>query len=461
MDITKEPNGELQSIIRIHIQEEDYQKSVNDILKSYRKKANMPGFRPGMVPMGMIKKMYGASVMADEINKIVSNSLDNYIADNKIDVLGHPMANMEKTSQVDFDKDKEFDFYFDIAEAPDVEVDLKSIGALPYYKIKATDKEIDVAVKDLVNRYGEEIHPDEVGENDYVSATATQIDKDGNVVEGGYTTDVYFKVSDLQLKKYQKEIIGKKKGDTVVINAKKAFTEDNAKAVMGKDVTDEQLAADYKLEIKDITRVIPAEINEDLFKKVYPDADLKTEEDLRNRIKEDMEKEYTKESDRKFVDDVVEKLSETIEMQLPEEFLKRWVLESNRGAITEEQLENQWESYIKSLKWQVIESKIAKKFGNLDVNNEDIRDQVRAYFGIKDRQTSNDQIEQIVDQVLSNPQEETRIFNSLKSEKLAKVFTENVDKEEKEVTVDEFLKILAPEEKKDTEKEENKEKKEA
>ncbi len=459
MNITQEPNGDLQAIIHIQIQEEDYKDKVNEVLKSYRKKANMPGFRPGMVPMGMIKKMYGASVMADEINKLVSEALDKYVYEQKLDILGHPLANMEKTKQIDFDKDKEFDFYFDIALAPEFEVDLKAIGLeIPYYKIIPTDKEIDTAVKDVQNRYGEEIHPDEVAEGDYVSGTFVQLDENGNELEGGYAKEAYFSVNDLKLKKYQKEFIGKKKGDVVVVNGEKAFDKDKRAAVLGNEITDEQLKSDYKFEIKEITRIIPAELNEELFKKVYPDDELKTEEDFRNRIKQDMEKEYAKESDRKFVDDTVKKLSEMIDINLPDEFLKRWLLESNQGQITKEQLEVQYDNYAQTFKWQLIESKLNKQFDNtLNVNTEEVRDQVRGYFGIRDKQSSNDQIEQIVDQVLSNPQEENRIYSNLKTEKLAKVFHEHVKKQEKEVTVDEFLKILSEsqeegkEEKKETE----------
>jgi trigger factor len=459
MNITQEPNGDLQAIIHIQIQEEDYKDKVNEVLKSYRKKANMPGFRPGMVPMGMIKKMYGASVMADEINKLVSEALDKYVYEQKLDILGHPLANMEKTKQIDFDKDKEFDFYFDIALAPEFEVDLKAAGLeIPYYKIIPTDKEIDTAVKDVQNRYGEEIHPDEVAEGDYVSGTFVQLDENGNELEGGYAKEAYFSVNDLKLKKYQKEFIGKKKGDVVVVNGEKAFDKDKRAAVLGNEITDEQLKSDYKFEIKEITRIIPAELNEELFKKVYPDDELKTEEDFRNRIKQDMEKEYAKESDRKFVDDTVKKLSEMIDINLPDEFLKRWLLESNQGQITKEQLEVQYDNYAQTFKWQLIESKLNKQFDNtLNVNTEEVRDQVRGYFGIRDKQSSNDQIEQIVDQVLSNPQEENRIYSNLKTEKLAKVFHEHVKKQEKEVTVDEFLKILSEsqeegkEEKKETE----------
>jgi trigger factor len=445
MNITQEPNGDLQAIIHIQIQEEDYKDKVNEVLKSYRKKANMPGFRPGMVPMGMIKKMYGASVMADEINKLVSEALDKYVYEQKLDILGHPLANMEKTKQIDFDKDKEFDFYFDIALAPEFEVDLKAAGLeIPYYKIIPTDKEIDTAVKDVQNRYGEEIHPDEVAEGDYVSGTFVQLDENGNELEGGYAKEAYFSVNDLKLKKYQKEFIGKKKGDVVVVNGEKAFDKDKRAAVLGNEITDEQLKSDYKFEIKEITRIIPAELNEELFKKVYPDDELKTEEDFRNRIKQDMEKEYAKESDRKFVDDTVKKLSEMIDINLPDEFLKRWLLESNQGQITKEQLEVQYDNYAQTFKWQLIESKLNKQFDNtLNVNTEEVRDQVRGYFGIRDKQSSNDQIEQIVDQVLSNPQEENRIYSNLKTEKLAKVFHEHVKKQEKEVTVDEFLKILS------------------
>ncbi len=465
MNITKEPNGDLQAVVHINITEEDYKDKVNETLKSYRKKANMPGFRPGMVPMGLIKKMYGASVMADEINKLVSEALDKYIYDNKLDLLGHPLANMEKTKQIDFAKDKEFDFYFDIAVAPDIEVDLKSEDfKTDYYKIKATDKEIDITVEDFKNKFGEEIEPEEVAEGDFIDGTLTQVDEEGNPVEGGLVKDIYFNTKDLKLKKIIKEFIGKKVGDVVSFNIKKAFDAKRAKELLGDDATGEQLKADYKLEIKKIRRFIPAELNEELFEKAYPGENIKTEEEFRNRIKKDLELQYEKESDRKFVDDVVKKLTEKINFDLPVDFLKRWLFESNQGQITKEQIEQQWESFAQSLKWQVIEAKLNKLFDNvLNVSNEDVRNKVRSYFGIRDRASSNDQIEQIVDQVLSNPQEESRIYNDLKTEKLAKVFNENVPKEVKEVTVDEYLEMINPKtpeaEKEEEKKEKKKEKK--
>jgi len=445
MNITHEANGDLQAIIHINLKQEDYIDKVNSTLKDYRKKANMPGFRPGMVPMGMIKKMYGQQVTADEVNKAVSEALNGYIDEKKFNALGYPMPNMEKTKQIDFTKDKELDFFFDIGLAPEFDLELKKDDfEVPYYKIEVTEKEIDNALNDIKVRFGEEDHPEKAEEGDGVQGKFVQVDSEGNVVDGGVTNDGYFRIDDLKLKGVQKKFYGKKVGDKVMFNPDNAFKDESkVKALLGQDITEEQMKSDYEFDITDVIRHKEAELNEETFKKVYPNDDLKTIEDFKNRVQKDLEEHYVKDTDRQFTGEVIAALIEKSNLDLPDEFLKRWLLDSNQGKITAEQLDVQYDSYAKTFKWQLIEDKLRDQFGDaLKVDDEAVRDKVRAYFQVQGKDNSNPQIEQIVDQILSKEEEGRKIYSELMDEKLGNVFKENVKRIEETVTPDKFMELM-------------------
>ncbi|RLD91585.1 MAG: trigger factor [Bacteroidetes bacterium] len=445
MNITQESNGNLQAIIHINLTKEDYIEKVNSTLKDYRKKANMPGFRPGMVPMGMIKKMYGQQVTADEVNKTVSEALNNYIDENKINVLGYPMPNMEKTKPIDFSTAEGLDFFFDIGIAPEFDVDLKKEGfEVPYYKIEVTDKEVENALNDIKVRFGEEEHPEKAEEGDGVQGKFVQLDNEGNVVKGGVEHEGYFRIVDLKLKTIQKKFYGKSVDTVVALNPMNAFKDEaKVKALLGDGVDEEALKSDYQFTITDVIRHKEAELNEETFKKVFPSDDIKTIEDFKARIKKDLEKHYAKDSARQFTSDVITKLIEESNIELPDAFLKRWLLDSNQGKITEEQLESQYDSYAKTFKWQLVEDKLKAQFGNqLTVDNEAVRDKVRAYFQVQGKENSNPQIEQIVDQILSNKEEGQKIYSELMDEKLSAVFIENVKSKEEVVTPEKFMEIV-------------------
>lgn len=445
MNITQEANGKLQAIIHINLKEEDYIEKVNKTLKDYRKKANMPGFRPGMVPMGMIKKMYGNSVTVDEVNKTVSEALNGYIDDNKIHALGYPLPNMEKSKPIDFATAKEMDFFFDIGLAPEFDFDLKNDDfEVPYYKIEVTDKEIESALNDIKDKFGEEEHPEKAEEGDGVQGKFVQVDAEGNHVDGGVENTGFFKIEDCKLKTIQKKFYGKKVGDKVKFNPYNTFKDEaKVKALLGADISEEALKSDYEFEITDIIRHTDAELNEETFKKVYPADEIKTIDDFKARIKKDLEEHYEKDSDRQFTGDVITKLIEKSNIELPDDFLKRWLLDSNQGKITKEQLDVQYESYAKSFKWQLVEDKLKEQYGDmLTVSDEDVRDKVRAYFQIQGKENSNPQVEQIVDQILSNKEEGQKIYGELMDEKLGVVFKENVKRKEESVTPDQFMEII-------------------
>jgi trigger factor len=445
MNITQEESGKLTALVHINLKEEDYIDNVNQQLKKYRKEARMPGFRPGMVPMGMIKKMYGKAVLADEVNKTVSDALNNYLYENKINVLGNPLPNEEKTTTIDFDKQNEFDFFFDIGMAPEIEVDLDEIGKIPYYKIKVSDEEVENALQDIRKRLGKEEHPESAELDDTVKGKFVQVDEEGNAVENGHVKeDASFVISDIALKTIQKKFVGKGKGTRVVFNPQHAFKNDEkVKELLGVS-DDEKLKADYAFEIEDVIHIIPAELNEEFYKQVYPNDDLKTEEDFRNRIREDLASHYQMDADKQFVSDVIDAILKKVNPELPDEFLKRWLYESNEGKATKEQIEGQYDSYAKTFKWQLIEQKLIEASGDtLKVTREDVRNKMKTYFQIPEGQKADPQVEQLIDQLLSNEQEYQRLFGELMDQRYIAFFKEKIEKDEKEVSTDEFIKIIS------------------
>ncbi len=445
MNITQEESGKLTALVHINLKEEDYIDNVNKQLKDYRKKAQMPGFRPGMVPMGMIKKMYGKAVLADEVNKTVSDALNNFLYENKINVLGNPLPNEEKTTTLDFDKQKEFDFFFDIGIAPEIEVNLDELGKVPYYKIKVSDEEVENALADIRKRLGKEEHPEKAELEDTLKGKFVQVDEEGKEVENGHVKeDASFVISDIALKTIQKKFIGKGKDARVVFNPAKAFkNNDKVKELLGV-ADDDKLKSDYAFEISDVVRTIPAELNEEFYKQVYPADELKTEEDFRNRIRKDLEGHYQLDADKQFVSDVIDAILAKVNPELPDEFLKRWLYESNEGKATKEQIEGQYDSYAKTFKWQLIEQKLIEASGDtLKVTREDVRNKMKTYFQVPPDQQADPQVEQLIDQLLSNEQEYQRLFGELMDQRYIAFFKEKIEKEEKEVSTDEFVKIIS------------------
>ena len=448
MDITKESINDLNAIIHINLKEEDYIDQVNTELTKYRKKASMPGFRPGKVPMGIIKKMYGQSVLADEVNKKVSEGLNNYIMENKLDILGFPIPNAEKNTTVDFDNQKEFDFYFDIGLAPDFEFTLDEKIEVPYYKIKISSKEIEKAINDVKVRFASEENLEKVEEiTDSVQGTFKELDEEGNLVENGVENDAYLRLEDIKLKTIQNKFLGKKAGDKVVFNPFKAFKdEQKVKSLLNLyDGPEEKLKADYEFEIKNTLRITEAELNEELFKKVYPDKEITDEKAFKKALKEDLAKHYERDTDRQFLADTINKIIEVTNLELPDEFMKRWLMENNQGKITREQLDEQYDSYAKTFRWQLVEAKLHDQFGDeIQVKEEEIRDKVRTYFNAMGGDMgANPQIEAIIDSVLQNEEEKQKIYNDLLDEKFINVFKKHVTIQEKEVDSEKFFEIAS------------------
>ncbi len=449
MNITLEKTGNLTSTIQIEMVKDDYEAEVTKVLKDYQKKANIPGFRPGRVPFGMIKKQYGRSVMADEINKKLSESLNNYITENKIRILGNPLPNMEKTSRLDFEHDENFSFYFDIGVAPEVDFELSDKIKVEYYDIEPSEKTISDYIMDMRKRQGDTETPDESGEEDILRGNIVMIDDENKPVEGKEAHQSTISIPHIKNDKIKKQFLSRKNGDTIVFNPFKATDNITEASYMigNKEATKEDLDADYQFEVTEIMRIIPAEMNEEFYKKIYPQEDIKTEKEFRNKIMEEASRSFVNEGDKKFMGDAIEKVLDEAKIELPDEFLKRWLKEGNDNEISEEDIENEYDNYAKALKWQLIEGKIMKD-NNVEIKEEDVRDFIRGYFSGQVPKPEGDteydkRMEGLVDSVMQNREEVEKIFEQLKSERVRDILKSTVKLKTKRISYDDFIKLAS------------------
>lgn len=445
MNITKENSGNLTAIIKIELKKEDYQEKVKKILNDYQKKAIMPGFRKGKVPFGMINKMYGKSVLAEEINKIVSETLNQYIIDEKLDILGYPLPNNDKTKNIDFDTPKELEFFFDIGFASPFEITLDEKIKVYYYNISVDEKTVGKYLDNLRLRFGKNSNPDSADEKDILRGNIVEVDENNNIIKNGMNRSVSINLNSISIKTAAKKFIGAKIGDEIVFDPKSIAnsTSEIASILSISKQEAEAVKNNFQITITGINRYEPAEINEAFFKMVYPKENIENIDQLKKKIENDAAISFVAESDRKFLNDTIEKLIEIAHIKLPNDFLKRWILENSQGKMTKEQVENQYDNYVKSVKWQLIEAKIVKEY-DINVTEDEMRMQVKSYFlGMQEKndEESEKRLNEIVESVLKSPEESKRIHNQLYDKKLLDLFRGKVKKINKTLHYDEFVNL--------------------
>ena len=449
MNITRENIDEVNAVIKVLIEKADYEKTVADTLKEYRQKASVPGFRPGKVPPGLIKRRFGKSVLLDEVNKMLSQNLSKYLVDEKLNILGEPLPNEEQQKNIDWDNDEEFEFSFDIALAPEISISLDKRNKYDYYKIAVSDKMIDEQVELATQQLGENVPDDEVKDNSTVRGDFVQLDENGEeVAEGIQPKGVLLAVDKMKDEEIKNSFIGKKKEDVLVFDPVKAFDDRHEVGHMLNISHEEadELNSEFRFTVTEILKFEKAEVNEDLFKKIYgEETEVKTEEDFRNRIKEELEANLSHSSEHKFALDARDTLVEKTNMELPEAFLKRWLLATNK-ELTEEQLENEFDYFIKDLQWQLIKDSIIKE-NELKIEPEEIQDFAKQLaraqynqYGIYD--IPEEQIDSFAKMILEKPEENDRIYRKLYEDKVVAVVKEKVALQEKEVSQDEFNEMM-------------------
>jgi trigger factor len=450
MNIVQEKTGELTASLKVKLQEEDYLPKVDKALKDMQKKANMPGFRPGKVPMGMIKKMYGKSVLVEEVNKILVDAVYDYIRDNKLNVLGNPLPDNEKINDVDWDNPAEFEFVYEIGLAPEINIDFSQDIKVDYHKIKIEDSILNETISDIQKRQGSFINPETVEAEDILFGEFTELDGDGNVIENGLTNKAKLAVQYIKDQEVKNALLGSKVGDSVNMDLVKAIDNETEMASL-LGVKKEELdgySKNFRYSIEEISRIEPAELNQELYTKVAPDESFANEQEFKDFIAKQLQNQYQADVDKNFKNEAVKKLLEVVNLSLPEEFLKRWLIESNKdnSEITPEQVENEFVSYADSFKWQLVENYLIKE-NKIEVKHEEVSDYLKNYMRMQLRQYGqNDPDEEVlndfVKRIASNQEELKKVYDQLFENKVTNLLKEKLNLVEKELTFDEFVKEM-------------------
>ena len=446
MNISKENIDSLNAVLKIELSAADYQGRVETVLADYRKTADMPGFRKGKVPAGVVKKRYGIPVKVEEINKILSDSVTKYIVDEKLDILGNPLP--KESEQIDWERQEEFVFEYELGLAPTFEVNISKKNKLDLYKIKADKAMIDRYAEDIAKRYGKMSSPEKVEEKDLVYGTFQELDAEGSAVEGGITNQASVSLDAVKTKKLKNEFIGSEKGAVIVLDPKKSFENDTDAAAM-LNIDKEAYAglkAKFSFTIDNISRMEPAELNTELYDKIYGEGVVKNEKEFREKITAESENMFVGEADRKFQNDAVDYLLEKTSFDLPEEFLKRWMQTVSEKPVTLDEIEKDFEGYKKSLKWQIIENKIAKE-NEISVSREEAVAETKKLITAQMAQygqlsPEEEQLEQYAQQVLANKEEEKNIYDRLFSSKMTAFFKSSFKVNEKEISYEKFVKLV-------------------
>jgi len=445
MKVTRENTDNVNAVIKVLIEKPDYEKTVEENLKDYRQKASIPGFRPGKAPMGLIKRRFEKSVMVEEINKMLSQNLTRYLMEEKLQILGEPLSSTEHQKPIDWEKDEDFEFAFDVALAPKVEVPLSEEDKLNYFTIKVTDDMIDQQIEMIQSQMGENIDADEVAEKSLVRGDFVELDEEGNEKEDGIKAeDVLLSVDLVKDEEIKKQFLGKQKGEVLTFDPVVAYGDRHEVGHLLK-ISHEQadeLNSTFHFTITEILDYRKPELNEELYKKIYgEDTEIKTEEDLRNKLKEEIANSLLQSSDRRFAYDTRDTLVEKVNPELPEAFLKRWLKEANKD-VTDEQIEKDFSGFLKDLRWQLIKEYLVKQ-NELKVEEEEVFGLAKqlahaqySQYGIYN--APEDQLESFAKMILEKPEEKERLHNKIMEDKVIDIVKGKVTLQTKEVTREEF-----------------------
>ncbi len=448
MQISRENTDELNAVITLKITEEDYSLKVDNVLKDYKRKARIDGFRPGMVPMGMIKKLYYKSVLAEEVIKLANEKLYDYIRDEKMRILGEPLPHNDEKPEIDFDKDKEFEFSFDIGLYPEISLDISDKNEIPLYTIRLEDDAIKNAVEEISNTYGKSEEEDKISDSEAtISGNIFQSDDSGNPVEGGISAgDVYLFLNIIKDNDTLELFKEKKTGEKVSFKIRSVFPEDdkikNFLKIENDEITD--FGEFYTIEIKEIKVFKKHEINQELFDKVYGEGQVKSEEEFTGKIKEELINRYKQESEYRFTVDARDYYLKKLDFALPVEFLKRWLVETQEN-ISKEELEKNFGDYENDFKWQIIKDQIIKA-KDIQVSEQEMLDfailSTRGQFyqyGMYN--IPEEYIEKYAREQLAKADSSKQLLDQKLSQKVFEFIRETVTIKENEVSREEFNKL--------------------
>jgi trigger factor len=449
MNVLRQDVDALNAVLTVKINPEDYQPKVKAAVEKYRKTAKIPGFRPGHVPQGLIQKQYGKAFLAEELNKLANDALYKFIIENKLDILGSPIPKENSDVVGNFDQPEDFEFSFEIGFSPVLDLPLNEKSKFDYFSVKVDKELIDKQVEDLQRRYGKLISVESVDEKDMVLGKFEELNEDGSIKEGGISNSTTISLEFLSDKKSIKQLIGKNVNECFELDPNSVSKDDKDRATMLGVSKDELKSVGNKFQftITDVKRMELAALNEFLFEKLYMDGEVKTEEDLRKRVQDDLENMFSKDSERILTRDVYQYLVNETKTEFPESFLKRWIKVSSEKPVSDEDLDKEFDAYLKSLKWQLIQTKIFKD-NNIQLNNEEVVSYTKsllagnyAQYGIP--APDDAELTETAKRLLKNKEQANGIYDRLAEQKLTEFFKNTVKLNSKAVSYDEFVEIAS------------------
>ncbi len=452
MKISFENQDKVNGLMTLSVEKADYEANVEKRLKDYRKKANVPGFRPGMVPMGLIKRQYGTAAKLDEVNKIIGEGIYNYVKENNIQMLGEPMPSDKQLPQ-DLEGDGPFEFIFDIAVAPDFKIELTTKDKVNYYEIDVDDKLVDQQIDMFASRNGhyEKVEAYSEDQRDMLKGDLRELDAYGNTKEGGITVaDAVLMPQYIKVDEQKQLFAAAKLGDIITFNPKKAYPENDSEIAgllkMKKEEVGD-LTADFSYQVTEISRYVNAPVDQALFDQVFGEGNVTSEADFRAKVADGIKAQFAGESDYKFLLDVRKYAEEKVgELTFPEDILKR-VMKANNKDKGDEYVEKNFEGSIKELKWHLIKEQLVAAAGikieDADVKNTAIQ-MARAQFAQYGMNNVPDEyLENYANEMLKKRENVDSIVNNAIERKLTVALKDMVKLDKKTVTLDEFNKLAA------------------
>jgi trigger factor len=444
MNLKQEKIDDLNALIKVQLNTDDYAEKVQKTLKDYQKNAAMPGFRKGKVPASLIKKMYGKAIIIDEVNKTLNDSIYNFLKENNIEILGQPLPKNDD-QQIDWDNQTEFEFTYELGMMPEFTPDLENLQGVSVRMLKIDDEMLNKEIRDIQRRYGKVHYPEKVEAEDMVYADFTELDEAGNLLEGGISKNAPIFLGSTKNEALKNSLLGLAKGDHLQVNPFEVWDTDGAVA-RNLGIKEDQLAGiskNFRLTITNVTRIEPAELNEELFKKVYGEL-VTTEEEFRTRLKSELSNVFQGHSDGLFINEVIKKLIEQHQPALPEDFLKRWLVATSEKPVTLEQISSEFDAYAERLKNQIVVNRLIKQY-QLEVAEKDavdyvkemVKNQFRNYNGYE---IEEQELTETTLRVLQNQKEYERIMDKLYENRLMQVMKEKVKFTIIEQPIDEFYK---------------------
>lgn len=450
MNVSLQNIDKVSALLTVKLEKADYQEKVDKALKSFRQKAQMPGFRKGMVPMSLVKKMYGKSALAEEVNKLLSETVYKYIQDNKVNILGEPLPNEDKQPAIDFDTQEEFEFLFDIALAPEFKAEVSVADKVDYYDIEVTDELVDNQVKSYTQRNGKYDKVDVYADNDMLKGLLAELDEQGNTKEGGIQVEGAVMMPSYMKNDEQKAIFANAKvNDVLVFNPHTAWDGNPAELASLLKIDKEAAAevkSNFSYQVEEITRFVPGDLNQEIFDQVFGEGVVKTEEEFRAKVKEAIAKQFVADSDYKFLIDLRKVMMEKVgKLEFPDALLKR-VMQANNADKGEKFVEENYDKSIEELTWHLIKEQLVKA-NDIKVEQDDItnmaKESTRAQFAMYGMlNVPEDLLNNYAKEMLKKKESIEGLVNRVVETKLVAAVKPQVTLEHKSISAADFNKMF-------------------